>query len=212
MIKESTEDIINFYNKKYFINQKDNYGKLGWRTLKGQIDRFEILLDIGVSNGDIVLDYGSGYGDLLSFLMKKKYIIKYLGVDINSSFIKSSKNKYGYKYFKLIKSYEDINLKFDWFISSGAFTVHTSNNTLLNTIDYYYKRVNKGLSFNLLSNEPNEPTMDSNSINIRGYNPKWVFDILKSKYNKVKIVPIELNNNYLNFYDKLDEFNIYIYK
>jgi len=212
MIIESIDDVVKFYNKKFFVKQKDNYGKLGWRTLKGQIDRFDILLKIGVSNGDSILDYGCGYGDLLSYLYKKKYIIKYLGVDINKRFIDESIKKYGYKYFKLIKSYEDIDFNFDWFLSSGAFTVHTSNNTLLNTIDYYYNHVNKGLSFNLLSNEPREHTMDSNTISIRGYDPEWLFNLLKEKYKNVEIQPIETNNNYLNFYDKLDEFNIYIYK
>jgi SAM-dependent methyltransferase len=202
-IFEDNKSIINYYNKPYYKTHPFTYGKLGWSSKKGQLIRFSYLLKY-INNNDKILDYGCGYGDLLTYMINEKIQAKYLGVDINSQFIQSCINKYNNNYFKLINSYKDIKYDFDWFVASGVFTVKTSTLELYDTIDYFYQKANKGLSFNLLGNNYDiEKTLTSNTLNIRGYNSNEIFNYLKSKYTNV----------FIDFLFKKDkEFNIYIIK
>jgi cyclopropane fatty-acyl-phospholipid synthase-like methyltransferase len=66
---------------------KDPHGKVGWNSKDNQIIRFQRLLDVGVMNGETILDFGCGYGDLYDYTQKKDLKIKYIGVDINKSYI-----------------------------------------------------------------------------------------------------------------------------
>lgn len=203
--KEGIDKILKHYEKPLYNKAKTNHSRLGWRTKQGQIERFQVMLDVGVGGEDFVLDYGCGLGDLLGYMkkVKKYHHVDYLGVDINNKYINESKEKYGDGFFKSITDYKSINGKFDWFLASGVFTVHTSNRDLYNVIDYFYKHVRKGISFNLLRSPyyENERGLKYKEISVRGYNKDDISKYFKKKYGNIKVVDISY-----------DEFNVYIYK
>lgn len=211
---ENVVDIVDFYNTDYYTSKRNKYGKLGWRSKDGQLERFDALLNIGVKGNDSILDYGCGYGDLLEYLwsVNKYKNVDYYGVDINSEFINKSKEEYGDEFFGLIKSYKNVNDSFDWFLASGVFTVFTSNEDLYNTIDHFYKKVNKGLSFNLMYGYCEKDDYCKKE-EYRGYDPKIIEKYFKTKYNKVEVSSLWTTNTDPNYTPPIDgEFNVYIYK
>lgn len=227
-VNEGMDDIINHYNKPRYTHWRGSASKhksLGWNSRNEQYERFKDLLKIGVKEGDNILDFGCGYGDLYDLVNQKYKNVKYTGVDINSNFIEDAIKNYGELFYKINKK-EDIKKGFDWILASGVFTVHTSDNMLYDTIDYFYNICNKGISFNLLwgSTMPEKETEvnllnifkvynilsgaempkdpDSTEIPIRGYDPNKIEKYFKSKYKHVVV----------KSFKKYYEFTVYIYK
>lgn len=84
------------YNKRLASKGKAAF-ILGWGKSYYQIKRFDDLLHAIRAEELInktILDIGCGFGDLYTFLMKKKIKLKkYIGIDINENFINIAKNK-----------------------------------------------------------------------------------------------------------------------
>jgi cyclopropane fatty-acyl-phospholipid synthase-like methyltransferase len=189
----SKQKIISYYDKPIYSGSSLDNIRVGWSSEEGQYERFDILTK-HVKDGEKILDYGSGLGNMVDYFRKKKFGgIDYLGVDINYDFIIESKERYGDGYFLLIDKYTDVKGSFDWALSSGAFTVHISTNELYNTIDYFYKIVNKGISFNLLSSYRNkeEKTDDTDNVSVRGYDMIKTYNYFKNKYNDIEIEVVD---------------------
>lgn len=71
---------------RFHKEQIKNYGTgtaeaLGWENQEGQLQRFDLLSDIGDLNHRSVLDAGCGYGDLRDYLYKKYPQSRYFGVE-----------------------------------------------------------------------------------------------------------------------------------
>jgi len=218
-IEDFNTNIVNHYNKNEYTTMDNTYGRVGWSSERGQIERFRILLSVGVEGGDSILDYGCGLGDLYRYIKDRGYNIKYTGVDINDGFIKECIEKIGDN-FKKINSYRDLTKRYDWLVASGVFTVHTSTKYLYDTIDYLYNISNKGVSFNLMNSSKsgyeNEKTFTSNEVPIRGYPIRETYKYFKTKYKDVELIevdtyklPVELKSYYKKF---VQEYNLYIYK
>jgi SAM-dependent methyltransferase len=142
-------DIIEYY--KQLNKYSNDYDKVGWHNgVIGQNVRFKILLDIGIKDGDTILDFGCGLGDLYGYLTEYNYKVNYLGVDICDFLIEGAKNKYPSGNFLTINNLSEIDLNFDWFISSGVFTYGFSFKEIITTLNQAYKKSNKGLSINML--------------------------------------------------------------
>jgi len=198
--------IINHYNlKKDRVTDYDKSDsiKVGWSDKESQEKRWDILLDIGVSNNDSIIDYGCGVGDLYSYMKNKYENFTYYGVDINENYINIAKDKHGGDNFKHIHDIYDIDINYDWFIASGVFTVYTTLEDLLRYIDIAYNRCNKGISFNLIKSI-HYPNIDDPYEKRRGYVKKTILDIFKEKYKNVDIVDNYLKRNI--------EFTVYIRK
>lgn len=203
----SNDKIIRYYNRPYYSKSVTDHGKMGWSSKTGQQNRFKILLNIGVSDGDRLLDFGCGIGNMYEYIednVKRYGDIKYTGVDINGDFITIAKNRYGDQYFKHINKYTDIQEKFDWCVASGVFTVHTSTYDMYDTVDYLYGISNNGVSFNLLEKGllyKDEITDSKSNISIRGYDIEKVFNHMKKSYNNVYKIKHKKGNEY-TFYIK----------
>lgn len=195
--------IKNHYDLKVdYHSDNDDSIKVGWDNSKNQKIRWDILLD-GVKNGDSILDFGCGIGDLYNYMNEKYNDFKYYGVDISENYINLAKNKYPNVNFKLINNLDDINFNYDWFIASGVFTVYTTVNDLLDYIDKAYNQSKKGVSFNLID-EKYYPNIDNFYEKRRGYNKLNIFSIFKEKYQNVKLIEKYLKPN--------KDFTIQIYK
>lgn len=189
------------YNK----HKKDNK-RMGWITKEGQYKRFKIMSKY-VKDGDSVLDYGSGLGNLFDYFNSINKDVNYMGVDIDKKFIDESIGRYGGHFYQ-IGNYRNVVNNFDWFLASGTFNVYTSTKTFYETIDYFYNKVNKGLSFNLLNDGDSynsEPTFTSDRRQIRAYNMSETYTYFKKLYGKVRVVPFATSKI-------RNEYNIYILK
>lgn len=130
--------VIDYYKE---LNKYDNdYDKVGWHSgEEGQKNRFKILLDIGVKDGDTILDFGCGLGDLYGYLRDTDYRIKYMGVDVCDFLIEQAKKKYPKGKFVTINNLDDItNSNIDWFIISGVFTYGYKIGFEISKTSFYY--------------------------------------------------------------------------
>lgn len=129
-----------------------------WRNKNSQELRFKILTEITkIDKKDRIIDVGSGLGDLLNYIRKKKIYGKYLGLDFLEEFVVYSNKKYSkdknsnFKVFNILKN--KFPKKYDWIILSGLFNdKHKYAKTdMLRVIKKMFKACNKGIIFNSLS-------------------------------------------------------------
>jgi cyclopropane fatty-acyl-phospholipid synthase-like methyltransferase len=134
--------IIKKYNEGF-----DKYGSNDRRSIfwtKDKQDmRFNILLDsVYKMSGMTLLDYGCGFADLKSYLIKNFFNIKYSGCDINRNFINVAKNNFPEDDIFLINTIDDITKKYDIILASGTFNllgIHDSEKMK----EYVFKQIKK---------------------------------------------------------------------
>jgi len=182
---------------------EDDAVKVGWANKKQQEKRWDILLDIGFKEGDSVLDFGCGIGDLYGYMKKKYKNFTYYGVDVNYGYIELAKEKYPDAEFKVINDILDVPYSYDWLIASGVFTVYNTIDNLKNYVKKAFNQSKKGLSFNLI-NQRYYPNIDDTLEKRRGYNKQKIHSMFKKEYDNVQIVDEYLKPN--------KEFTMYIYK
>lgn len=201
--RKSNLEIIRDFYPSYFKDKKQNKTKLvGWHSKKEQVKRFGVLLDIGFKNGDSVLDFGCGLGGLYEYMRDIYDDFEYFGVDINEDFIKKCKKEFKDIEFKKIDDISDIYYKYDWFIASGAFTVYTPLENMLETIKKAHKQTKYGIGVNFLQTSY---AKNSNLEAVRGYDKKELFNMFSKEFGDNSVIKI------IDDYDKID-FTIYIKK
>lgn len=182
---------------------EDDAVKVGWNNREQQEKRWDILLNIGFQDGDSILDFGCGIGDLYGYMEEKYKKFIYYGVEVNQEYYDIARKKYPNVNFKLIDNINEINFNYDWFVASGVFTVYTTTEDLIRYIDAAYQQCNKGVAFNLIK-ELYYPNVNDPLEKRRGYNSKEILSIFKEKYDSVRMVDKYLKPN--------KDFTIYIYK
>jgi cyclopropane fatty-acyl-phospholipid synthase-like methyltransferase len=209
---------ISHYSDKLWQDTKDPDNPLivGWYNKKQQESRFENLLKIGFQNGDSIIDYGCGVGDLYGYMKNKYQNFEYVGVDIVDKYINMAKNKFPDARFEIIDSINDIKMKYDWIIASGVFTVFTTTQELISQLKEAYKIVNKGLSFNLVDKNY-YPDVQKETERRRGYDKENITRKLNEIFpGKVKTYQQEFKNlkhDMQNAMTNVDsDINVYIYK
>ena len=122
---------VDIYLKRY--NERlDKFGyapeSLGWGGGKArQYLRFKTLLEIGIKNEDSILDVGCGFADMFEFLNTTGWNGQYTGIDINSTLLEVAKNVHQQVDVRTINILNtDLDLKYDWVVSSGIFNAKLS--------------------------------------------------------------------------------------
>ena len=186
----------NHYLEKY---SPDTSYCVGW--MDGSINqwmRFSKLMEVGVEDGDSVLDVGCGVGHMVDYLKDYHYSVEYTGLDINDNAIKIAETRHfrGQEQF-LSGNIFEVNLekKYDWVLASGTFNVGVSEELMWDILKECDKRTTKGIAFNLLS----KPYIDE------GYQSYWPEHILKN-------VPIKGQTAVAVDYSVKDDFTVYIRK
>ena len=166
---------------------------VGWLDGKqNQAKRFETLLDIGVQEGDSILDLGCGLGHMVEHLEKIGLNVRYTGIDTNK---KSIQQAYQFREATYIHgTIFDIQDRYDWGLASGVFNVEFPKLEMLETISELLSKANKGVAFNLLSNSAN------NNLTYENYIPKEIISHLKGDVSIVENYGVE------------NDFTIYIKK
>ena len=186
----------NHYLEKY---SPDTSYCVGW--MDGSINqwmRFRKLMEVGVEDGDSILDVGCGVGHMVDFLKDYHYAVEYTGLDINDNAIKIAETRHfrGQEQF-LSGNIFEVNLekKYDWVLASGTFNVGVSEELMWDILKECDKRTTKGIAFNLLS----KPYIDE------GYQSYW-------PEHKLKNVPIKGQTAVAVDYSVKDDFTVYIRK
>ena len=166
---------------------------VGWLDGKqNQAKRFETLLDIGVQEGDSILDLGCGLGHMVEHLEKIGLNVRYTGIDTNK---KSIQQAYQFREATYIHgTIFDIQDRYDWGLASGVFNVEFPKLEMLETISELLSKANKGVAFNLLSNSAN------NNLTYENYIPEEIVSHLKGDISIVENYGVE------------NDFTIYIKK
>jgi len=166
---------------------------VGWLDGKqNQAKRFETLLDIGVQEGDSILDLGCGLGHMGEHLEKIGLNVRYTGIDTNK---RSIQQAYQFREATYIHgTIFDIQDRYDWGLASGVFNVEFPKLEMLETISELLLKANKGVAFNLLSNSAN------NNLTYENYIPKEIISHLKGDVSIVENYGVE------------NDFTIYIKK
>jgi SAM-dependent methyltransferase len=151
------ENVHKYYTDKILTHGATPQG-VDWNGIESQEKRFEQLVKITdneVESDYSILDYGCGFGSLLSYLKKKGKNIKYLGYDISVEMLKKAREQFNNDVIWLNKL--DDNLKVDYVVASGLFNVKL-NHSIANWEDYILstlKNINKialkGFAFNILT-------------------------------------------------------------
>ena len=166
---------------------------VGWLDGKqNQAKRFETLLNIGVQEGDSILDLGCGLGHMVEHLEKIGLNVRYTGIDTNRWSIQQA---YQFREATYIHgTIFDIQDRYDWGLASGVFNVEFPKLDMLETISELLSKANKGVAFNLLSNSAN------NNLTYENYIPEEIVSHLKGDVSIVENYGVE------------NDFTIYIKK
>jgi SAM-dependent methyltransferase len=166
---------------------------VGWLDGKqNQAKRFETLLNIGVQEGDSILDLGCGLGHMVEHLEKIGLNVRYTGIDTNKNSIQQA-YQFGEAAY-IHGTIFDIQDRYDWGLASGVFNIEFPKEEMLKTINELLSKVNKGVAFNLLSNSAN------NNLTYENYIPEEVVSYLKGNVSIVENYGVE------------NDFTIYIKK
>ena len=194
-LTESTRE--KYYEEQHIVWMDTPYQKspvaVGWLDGKqNQAKRFETLLNIGVQEGDSILDLGCGLGHMVEHLEKVGLNVRYTGIDTNKWSIQQA-YQFGEATY-IHGTIFDIQDRYDWGLASGVFNVEFPKSEMLETINELLSKTNKGVAFNLLSNSAN------NNLTYENYIPEEVVSYLKGNVSIVENYGVE------------NDFTIYIKK
>lgn len=152
-------DYNNEYSKFLYGKLLKEYGwdikALDWGSREGQEFRFKILSEIGISEGDTILDVGCGLGDFYSWLVSNGININYTGLDVATDMIKAARSKYPDLNFQEGDAFEfdPKETRFDYVFASGLFAhlVEDPVEYMKKTISQIFSLCRKGVAFNSLS-------------------------------------------------------------
>jgi len=127
---------------------------LYWSGRDIQEIRFKILADIGIADGDSVLDVGCGFGDFIAWAARKDLHFSYTGIDLSPDLLLKAQMLHPDASF-LSGDLFDMNFKdehYDWVILSGALNeqLHDESAYAKSVIQRMYQLCKKGVAFNML--------------------------------------------------------------
>ena len=92
---EITDNRTKYYKEITHVYEMDSSEIVGWMDgKKNQLKRFDTLLDIGVKNGDTILDFGCGVGHMIEHINDIGLRVNYTGIDLNKDAIRKAKTAF----------------------------------------------------------------------------------------------------------------------
>jgi len=161
---EITDNRTKYYKEITHVYEMDSSEIVGWMDgKKNQLKRFDTLLDIGVKNGDTILDFGCGVGHMIEHINDIGLRVNYTGIDLNKDAIRKAKTAFMVSDIMGIRpmesptgivfshgSVKDINENYDWILASGVFNYKFPKAEMIQTVNELLNHANKGIAFNLL--------------------------------------------------------------
>ena len=197
--------------EKYYTNKVISHGAtpqgVDWNGTESQEKRFAQLLKITENeklDNYTLLDYGCGFGSLLTYLNKNDSQINYIGYDISEEMLKNALEQHNNDATWLNKL--EPNLKADYVVASGLFNVKLAESYpswekyIFKTLDQINSIAVKGFAFNILTSYSDKEFMKEY---LYYASPEYYFQHCKINYAK--------NISLIHDYD-LFEFTILIKK
>jgi len=161
---EITDNRTKYYKEITHVYEMDSSEIVGWMDgKKNQLKRFDTLLDIGVKNGDTILDFGCGVGHMIEHINDIGLRVNYTGIDLNKDAIRKAKTACMVSDIMGIRpmesptgivfshgSVKDIKENYDWILASGVFNYKFPKAEMIQTVNKLLDHANKGIAFNLL--------------------------------------------------------------
>ena len=161
---EITDNRTKYYKEITHVYEMDSSEIVGWMDgKKNQLKRFDTLLDIGVKNGDTILDFGCGVGHMIEHINDIGLRVNYTGIDLNKDAIRKAKTAFMVSDIMGIRpmesptgivfshgSVKDIKENYDWILASGVFNYKFPKAEMIQTVNKLLDHANKGIAFNLL--------------------------------------------------------------
>jgi len=127
---------------------------LYWSGRDIQELRFAVLNDIGIQDGDAVLDVGCGFGDFKSWSARAGGDLDYTGIDLSPDLLAHAKHIHTDGTFVCGDLFDAKckNNSFDWVLLSGALNeqLHDDSAYAKRVIEKMYQLCRKGVAFNML--------------------------------------------------------------
>ena len=133
----------------------ETYRALDWGSRESQQKRFQVLADIGVTNGDHILDVGCGLADFNAWLIENRSGVEYSGIDLTPEMAERAQARFLNAKI-LNKTIFDEELPkgpFDYLVASGIFFLRKESprQYMESTIEKMFKYATRGIAFNSLS-------------------------------------------------------------
>ncbi|WP_299395032.1 trans-aconitate 2-methyltransferase [Pelagibius sp.] len=133
-----------------------SFRALNWGSEEGQANRFRILCEIGIGDGDSVLDVGCGLGDLYGHLQRSGIGASYTGLDITPDMISTARQRFPDAAFRegsLLGTAEPPLAQVDYVLASGIFYLRRARpfEHLQSSVRRMFDLCHKGVAFNCLS-------------------------------------------------------------
>jgi SAM-dependent methyltransferase len=150
--------------------------------------RFKILTEIGIKNGDTILDLGCGFADFHTYLLNVGIAVNYIGIDINSEIIRMAKEKKSELDLRVVDILNDkFDTPVDYIVSTSSFNnklFEESNYSFIETLLKKCQSIaKKGVAIDFLSSYVDFKVNDE----VFYYEPEKIVTIAKSITKKVCI-------------------------
>ena len=159
-------------------------------TLQKEMERYDRITSIGILDSDrtVVLDVGCGLSNYYEYLISKKFIGEYIGIDVSLEMLEISKLKFP-KNLYLCGELEEIQAdvkEVDFIVSSQTFNrkLHFSDNyeEIENFIKSAVDIARYGVAFDLMSDH-----VDFFEEKHFYYSPERIFQFCKEEFKKVNL-------------------------
>ena len=159
-------------------------------TLQKEMERYDRITSIGILDSDrtVVLDVGCGLSNYYEYLISKKFIGEYIGIDVSLEMLEISKLKFP-KNLYMCGELEEIQAdvkEVDFIVSSQTFNrkLHFSDNyeEIENFIKSAVDIARHGVAFDLMSDH-----VDFFEEKHFYYSPERIFQFCKKEFKKVNL-------------------------
>jgi SAM-dependent methyltransferase len=188
MSQEINPDTI----RNHYAQQLEKHGAtpegVNWNSESAQIIRFAQLCKVIQTKQEFsLIDYGCGYGALVTYLVGEGYQFRYTGYDISQEMVDKAKDLHREASFCNFTTREDELRTADYCVESGIFNIRFEydNESWAEHIQATLKKMDglsyKGFAFNLLTRYT-----DTNYLRPELYyaDPAFFFDYCKNSFSK----------------------------
>jgi len=182
--KELLQDV-----QRYFIDTLTTHGPtprgVDWNSPEAQETRFEMLLKVCSDVPFSITDYGCGYGSLVDYLHRHRFLCRYVGFDMVEEMIAQARKLYGQLPECVFTTNEADLSPTDYTVASGIFNMKLAAETgdwtkyVLRTLDRIDRLSLRGFSFNLLTSYADPEKMRPD---LYYADPCFYFDWCKQRY------------------------------
>ncbi len=178
----------------------DDIRTLGSGTAERRRLRFDVLRQVGITDGCSVLDLGCGFGDFFGYLADAGMHVDYLGVDINPKLLDIARRKHPGATFRVADFLVDHFELVDFVVASGTFNLALRAG---DNYDYAGRMLRRAyeLARHGVAMDFHTSYVDYRVDDIFYYEPERVFDIARTITKRVT-----LRHDY-----PLYEFCVYLY-